>query len=94
MIFVAPLLRRMQGEPFAPPGTSEVVLAADAPNPGERTTYATAQFTDGGVELTGKQGSHMTKALADADGFAILPWDRDVVAAGETRGVPAAARLA
>ncbi|MEA2180709.1 MAG: hypothetical protein QOG77_4006, partial [Solirubrobacteraceae bacterium] len=26
----------------------------------------------------------MTKALADADGFAILPWDRDVVAAGET----------
>ena len=84
IIFVAPLLRRMQGERFAPPATSQVVLAADAANPGERTTYATAQFTDGGVELTGKQGSHMTKALADADGFAILPWDRDVVSAGET----------
>jgi molybdopterin biosynthesis enzyme len=25
----------------------------------------------------------MTKALADADGFAILPWDRDLVPAGE-----------
>ncbi len=84
MIFVAPLLRRMMGEPFAQPGTSEVVLAADAPNPGDRTTYATAEFADGGVVLTGKQGSHMTKALADADGFAILPWDRDVVRAGET----------
>ncbi|MEA2178244.1 MAG: molybdopterin molybdotransferase [Solirubrobacteraceae bacterium] len=84
MIFVAPLLRRMMGEPFAPPATAPVILAADAANPGERTTYATAQYTDGGVALTGKQGSHMTKALADADGFAILPWDRDVVAAGET----------
>jgi molybdopterin molybdotransferase len=83
IVFVAPLLRRMQGERFAPPATSQVVLAADAPNPGERTTYATAQVTDRGVELTGKQGSHMTKALADADGFAILPWDRDVVPAGE-----------
>jgi molybdopterin molybdotransferase len=84
MIFVAPLLRRMMGEPFAPPATSRVVLAADAANPGERTTYATAQYADGGVALTGKQGSHMTKALADADGFAILPWDRDLVPAGET----------
>ena len=72
------------GRSFAPPATSQVVLAADAPNPGERTTYATAQLTDRGVELTRKQGSHMTKALADADGFAILPWDRDVVPAGET----------
>jgi molybdopterin molybdotransferase len=84
MIFVAPLLRRLSGEPFARPATTRVVLAADAPNPGARTTYATAQHADAGVVLTGKQGSHMTKALADADGFAILPWDRDVVPAGET----------
>jgi molybdopterin molybdotransferase len=84
MIFVAPLLRHLAGEPFGPPATVGVVLAADAPNPGERTTYATATRTDAGVVLTGKQGSHMTKALADADGFAILPWDRDVLSAGET----------
>ncbi len=83
LVFVAPLLRRLMGEPFAPPATSTAVLASDAPNPGARTTYATAQVSSGGVALTDKQGSHMTKALADADGFAILPWDRDVVPAGE-----------
>jgi molybdopterin molybdotransferase len=84
LVFVAPLLRRMAGGAFAAPETTEVTLAADAPNPGDRTTYATAQFANGGgVVLTDKQGSHMTKALADADGFAILPWDRDVVPAGE-----------
>jgi molybdopterin biosynthesis enzyme len=73
----------MAGEAFAPPATTEVVLAADAPNRGGRTTYATARFADGGVVLTDKQGSHMTKALADADGFAILPWDRELLPAGE-----------
>jgi molybdopterin molybdotransferase len=83
MVFVAPLLKRMTGEPFAPPATTSVPLAADAPNRGDRTTYATARYADGGVVLTDKQGSHMTKALADADGFAILPWDRDLVPAGE-----------
>jgi molybdopterin molybdotransferase len=83
LVFVAPLLRRMGGEAFAVPATTPVPLAADAPNPGERTTYATARYADGAVVLTGKQGSHMTKALADADGFAILPWDRDVIPAGE-----------
>ena len=84
LVFVAPLLRRMAGDRFALPATTQVTLAADAPNPGERTTYATARFANGGgVVLTDKQGSNMTKALADADGFAILPWDRDVLPAGE-----------
>jgi molybdopterin molybdotransferase len=84
LVFVAPLLRRMAGDEFAAPATTPVTLEADAPNPGERTTYATARFANGGgVVLTDKQGSHMTKALADADGFAILPWDRDLVPAGE-----------
>jgi molybdopterin molybdotransferase len=84
LVFVAPLLRRLAGDPFTAPETTSATLAADAPNPGERTTYATARFANGGgVVLTDKQGSHMTKALADADGFAILPWDRDVVPAGE-----------
>jgi molybdopterin molybdotransferase len=83
LVFVAPLLRRLGGGAFEQPALSEVTLAADARNPGERTTYATARLTDGGVALTDKQGSHMTKALADADGFAILPWDRDVLPAGE-----------
>jgi molybdopterin molybdotransferase len=83
LVFVAPLLRRLAGGAFEQPALSEATLVADARNPGERTTYATARFTDGGIALTGKQGSHMTKALADADGFAILPWDRDVLPAGE-----------
>jgi molybdopterin molybdotransferase len=83
LVFVAPLLRRLAGGRFEQPALSEATLVADARNPGERTTYATARFTDGGIALTDKQGSHMTKALADADGFAILPWDRDVLPAGE-----------
>ena len=83
LVFVAPLLRRMAGGAFLAPATSHVTLAADARNAGGRTTYATARFADGGVVLTDKQGSHMTKALADADGFAILPWDRELLPAGE-----------
>jgi len=84
LVFVAPLLRRLAGRDFELPRTTPMTLVTDAPNPGSRTTYATARVADGGVALTEKQGSHMTKALADADGFAILPWDRDVLAAGET----------
>jgi molybdopterin molybdotransferase len=83
LVFVAPLLRAMAGGAFAAPATAQVELVAEARNAGGRTTYATARYADGGVVLTDKQGSHMTKALADADGFAILPWDRDLLPAGE-----------
>jgi len=84
LVFVAPVLRRLGGAPFAPAPTRRVRLGADATSDGDRTTYATARLdADGRALLTERQGSHMTKALAEADGFAILPAERHAFAAGE-----------
>jgi molybdopterin molybdotransferase len=87
LVFVAPLLRMMGGEAGAIAATTSVRLAQDVTGPGDRTTYATARLReDGAAVLTEKQGSHMTKALADADGFVIIPHDRVDFAAGEELG--------
>ncbi len=84
LVFVGPVLRRLGGAPFAPTPTRPVPLGADVTTDGERTTYATARLdAQGRAVLTERQGSHMTKALADADGFAVLPAERHVFAAGE-----------
>ncbi len=84
LLFVGPVLRRLGGAPFAPTPTRPVALGADVTTDGERTTYATARLdAQGRAVLTERQGSHMTKALADADGFAVLPAERHVFAAGD-----------
>jgi molybdopterin molybdotransferase len=88
LLFVAPALRRLQGEAGAGarivPGRAAVPLAASD----ERTTLLTSHLERGadGVLLatpTARQGSHMTGALGASDGFAIVPHERREIAAGE-----------
>lgn len=87
LVFVEPLLRRLAGEADATARLGRARLAVASSLQGGRTTYATATLrrSEDGTLLatpTAKQGSHMTKALADADAFAVLPHETPELAAG------------
>ncbi|MEA2169886.1 MAG: molybdopterin molybdotransferase [Solirubrobacteraceae bacterium] len=87
LVFVAPLLARMHGDPAAvEPRTVVRTTREIAPEDG-RTTYLTATLTrgDDGVydaTPTEAQGSAMTLALARADAFIIAPDSAPSVPAG------------
>jgi molybdopterin molybdotransferase len=83
LVFVAPLLRRLAGEPDAVARTVPAILGAESRAEGGRTTYATARLREGRAFPTEKQGSHMTSALAEADGFVVIPHERATLPAGE-----------
>ena len=88
LVFGEPLLRRLAGDPHAAVRTLTATLAAPARAPDGRTTYATARLERGDdgellASPTPGQGSHLTKALADADGFVIVPHERPSLAVGE-----------
>jgi molybdopterin molybdotransferase len=87
LLFVAPLLRRLAGEADAEARVVEAVLGVEARAEGARRTYATARVRDGLAFPTEKQGSHMTAALAEADGFVVIPHERPVLPAGERVGL-------
>jgi molybdopterin molybdotransferase len=77
-MFVAPALRRLAGEADARPtlGRGRLAVAAEASD--GRTTFLTSRLApgpDGVLEATPteRQGSHMTGALGESDGFAIVP---------------------
>ena len=93
-VFIEPALRRLQGErdaaPAARPGPPR---RARRPSDG-RTTFLTSRIVradDGVLEATPteRQGSHMTGALGESDGFAVAPHGSDL--ARRRRGRPAAA---
>ena len=71
IIFVAPLLRRMQGERFAPPATSQVVLAADAREPAASARRTrprrspTAAWSDRQAGLAHDEGARGRRRLRD-----------------------------
>jgi molybdopterin molybdotransferase len=77
-VFIDPALRRMQGEADARPRLTRGRLAAPAGPSDNRTTFLTARIVpgpDGVLEATPteRQGSHMTGALGESDGFAVAP---------------------
>jgi molybdopterin molybdotransferase len=77
-MFVAPALRRLSGERNALPSLVPGRLAVPAEASDGRTTFLTSRFAraaDGVLEATPteRQGSHMTGALGESDGFAIVP---------------------
>src|SRR4051794_36592936 len=88
LVFVEPLLRRLQGEPDAAERRSKVRTTREiAPEDG-RTTYLTATLADGADGVpegtpTEQQGSAMTLALARADAFIIAPDSAPAIPAGE-----------
>lgn len=81
LVFVEPLLRRLHGEPAAEERRIRMRTTAPLRAAEGRTTYLTARFGPDGATPTSQQGSAMTLALAQADGFLIA--DRDVPAGAE-----------
>jgi molybdopterin molybdotransferase len=87
-VFIEPALRRLQGERDAMPRLVRGRLAAPAEPSDGRTTFLTAAIAraaDGVLEATPteRQGSHMTGALGESDGFAVAPHGSPGLRAGE-----------
>ena len=77
-LFIVPALRRLQGERDAGPNFGRGRLGEPAGPSDNRTTFLTSRLVraaDGVLEAfpTERQGSHMTGALGESDGFAVAP---------------------
>jgi molybdopterin molybdotransferase len=86
-VFIDPALRRLAGERDARPRYEAGRLTRAATASDGRTEYLTASLrpgADGVLEATPteRQGSHMTGALGESDGFAIAPEDVGELPAG------------
>jgi molybdopterin molybdotransferase len=86
-VFITPALRRLQGERDARPNYCAGRLTTPAQASDGRTTFLTAALrpgADGVLEATPteRQGSHMTGALGESDGFAIAPDEAGELPAG------------
>ena len=86
-VFIEPALRRLQGETDARPRLEAGRLTAPAQASDGRTTFLTAALrpgADGVLEATPteRQGSHMTGALGESDGFAVAPEEAGELPAG------------
>jgi molybdopterin molybdotransferase len=86
-VFIEPALRRQAGERDARPRLEAGRLTTPAQASDGRTTFLTARLcpgADGVLEATPteRQGSHMTGALGESDGFAVAPEDAGELPAG------------
>ena len=86
-VFIEPALRRLAGERDARPRLEPGRLTTPASASDGRTTYLTATVrpgADGVLEATPteRQGSHMTGALGESDGFAVAPEEAGELPAG------------
>jgi molybdopterin molybdotransferase len=86
-VFILPALRRLLGEPTAGPRYTRGRLGEPAGPSDDRTTFLTSRLVragDGVLEAfpTERQGSHMTGALGESDGFAVAPHGTGPLPAG------------
>jgi molybdopterin molybdotransferase len=86
-LFVIPALKRLAGEADAGPWLERGRLGEPAGPSDGRTTLLTSKFVpaaDGVLEAfpTERQGSHMTGALGESDGFAVAPHGSGPLPAG------------
>jgi molybdopterin molybdotransferase len=86
-VFIEPALRRLQGERDAGPRLEAGRLMTPARAADGRTTYLTAALRRGAGGVleatpTERQGSHMTGALGESDGFAVAPEEAGELPAG------------
>ncbi len=86
-LFIVPALRRLQGERDAGPRFARGRLGEAAGPSDGRTTLLTSRFVraaDGVLEAfpTERQGSHMTGALGESNGFAVAPHGSGPLPAG------------
>jgi molybdopterin molybdotransferase len=86
-VFIEPALRRLAGEAGARPRLEPGRLTTPAQASDGRTTFLTSTLrpgADGVLEATPteRQGSHMTGALGESDGFAVAPEEAGELPAG------------
>ncbi len=86
-LFIVPALKRLAGERDAGPWLQRGRLGEPAGPSDGRTTFLTSKFVAGadGVLVaypTERQGSHMTGALGESDGFAVAPHGSGPLEAG------------
>jgi molybdopterin molybdotransferase len=86
-VFIEPALRRLAGERDARPRLVPGRLAVPASDADGRTTFLTSRIArarDGVLEATptDRQGSHMTGALGESEGFAVAPHGAGELPAG------------
>jgi molybdopterin molybdotransferase len=86
-VFIEPALRRLAGERDARPRLEPGRLTTPAQASDGRTTFLTSTLrpgADGVLEATPteRQGSHMTGALGESDGFAVAPDEAGELKAG------------
>jgi len=86
-VFIEPALRRLAGEADARPRLEAGRLTTAARASDGRTTFLTSSLrpgADGVLEATPteRQGSHMTGALGESDGFAVAPEEAGELEAG------------
>jgi molybdopterin molybdotransferase len=86
-MFIDPALRRLLGDGTARPRLEPGRLTTSAQAFDGRTTFLTAALRPGGDGVleatpTERQGSHMTGALGESDGFAIAPDEAGSLPAG------------
>jgi molybdopterin molybdotransferase len=86
-VFIEPALRRLAGEADARPRLEAGRLTTAARASDGRTTFLTARLqpgADGVLEATPteRQGSHMTGALGESDGFAVAQEEAGELLAG------------
>ncbi len=87
LALIEPALRRMHGEHGAAMRTVRARLTEAAGPSDGRTTFLTSRLVpgaDGVLEATptARQGSHLTGALGESDGFAIAPHGSEPLPAG------------
>ncbi len=86
-VFIEPALRRLAGEPGARPRLEPGRLTTAARASDGRTTFLTSKLRLGAYGVleatpTERQGSHMTGALGESDGFAVAPEEAGELPAG------------
>lgn len=73
VLFLQPLIRRMQGDARPAPALRRARLAAALPPEGDRTHYLRARLTDDGIVPFTDQDSARLKLLAEADALLVRP---------------------
>lgn len=82
-VFVAPVLRAMQGLPRAPARRERAPLAAAVAENGPREHYMRARLEDGALTVYERQDSSLLSVLGGANALAVRPPKDPARAAGE-----------
>ncbi|MHA6344117.1 molybdopterin molybdotransferase MoeA [Roseivivax sp. CAU 1761] len=83
-VFVAPVIRALQGLPAVRAPRRRGVLAAPAPANGPREHYMRARLGSAGLEIASRQDSGLLSVLAEADALVVRPPGDPARSAGDS----------